>query len=202
MASESKAAQSPELSALSNNIALLSDGITDVSTVTHFALLLEEGGFITSDKNRRIRQILGIDEHEKCAHLLDAVKQQVKMNPAKFNAFIDLLNREPALQIYADKLTESHGEWYIYSSSVISYYHTEEAKKCAPGPAPPGSKVGLMSCHFTTIIPLAFCCALLLLCCLAFLHIPACVSATVEAEEGREGSKDCSAPGAGEAAGY
>ena len=110
MAYASEAAQSPELSALVKNISLLSDGITNVSTVNHFALLLEEGGFITSDKSRSIRQTLGISDYDKCVSLLDAVKEQVKISPAKFNAFIDLLNREPALQIYADKLIKSHGE--------------------------------------------------------------------------------------------
>ena len=125
MACASEAAQSPELSALVKNIALLSDGITNVSTVTHFALLLEEGGFITSDKSRSVRQTLGISEHDKCVSLLDAVKEQVKISPAKFNAFIDLLNREPALQIYTDKLTKSHGEWYTFKlffcNSILSY---------------------------------------------------------------------------------
>ena len=112
MACESEAAhdQSPELSALLKNISLLSDGITNVSTVTDLAMLLEEGGFITSDKSRSIQQTSDISDYDKCVSLLDAVKEQVKMNPAKFNAFIDLLNHEPALQVYADKLTDSHGE--------------------------------------------------------------------------------------------
>ena len=131
MACASEAAQSPELLALLKNISLLSDGITNISTVTHFALLLEERGFITSDKSRTIRQTLGISDYDKCVSLLDAVKEQVKISPARFKAFIDLLNREPALQIYADKLTNSHGEQYIsWSFSRISYYHTVEAQKC------------------------------------------------------------------------
>ena len=109
MACASDETQSPELLALVKNISLLSDGITTISTVTHFALLLEEGGFITSDKSRNIRETLGISDYDKCARLLDAVKQQVKISPAKFNSFIDLLNREPALQIYADKLTNLRG---------------------------------------------------------------------------------------------
>ena len=108
MACASDETQSPELLALLKNVSLLSDGITTISTVTHFALLLEEGGFITSDKSRNIRQT-GISDYDKCVSLLDAVKEQVKISPAKFNVFIDLLNREPALQIYAGKLTNLRG---------------------------------------------------------------------------------------------
>ena len=109
MACTSDESQSPELLALVKNIALLSNGITTVSTLTHFALLLVEGGFITSDKRRNIQEILGIGDHDKCVSLLDAVTEQVKISPSRFNSFIDLLNREPALQIFADKLTNVRG---------------------------------------------------------------------------------------------
>ena len=155
MACASEPAQSPELLALVKNISLLSDGITNISTVTHFALLLEEGGFITSDKSSSVRQTLGISDYDKCVSLLDAVKEQVKISPAKFNAFIDLLNREPALQIYADKLTDSHGEHYIHCSPFFSQflhacYHSVEAQKCtsaSPGLTTTRSEVGFTSCH-------------------------------------------------------
>ena len=121
MACASEEAQSPELLAILKNISLLSDGITNVSSVTHFALLLEEGGFTTSERSRSIRHTSGISDHNKCARLLDAVKEQVKISPAKFNAFIDLLNREPALKIYADKLTNLRGEWLNYTMIRVSY---------------------------------------------------------------------------------
>ena len=65
--------------------------------------------FITSHASGSILRTSGISDNDICARLLDAVKEQVKISPAKFNAFIDLLNCEPALQICADKLTNLRG---------------------------------------------------------------------------------------------
>ena len=108
MACTSDETQSPELLALVKTLPDLSDGITTISTVT-FAQSLEQNGFITSHASGSILRTLGISDYDKCTRLLDAVKEQVKISPSKFNSFIDLLNHEPALQIYADKLTNLRG---------------------------------------------------------------------------------------------
>lgn len=124
MACASEETQSPELLAILKNISLLSNGITNITTVTHFSLLLEEGGFITSDKSSSLRHTVGVSEYDKCARLLDAVKEQVKMSPTKFNDFVNILKREPALQIYAVKLTNSRGEYLKvkYGMGSIVWY--------------------------------------------------------------------------------
>ena len=116
MACASDETQSPELLALLKYLPDLCDGITTISTVTHFAQSLEQKRFITSHASGSILRTLGISDYDKCARLLDAVKEQVKISPApKFNAFIDLLKCEPALDIYADRLTNLRGEWFIHN---------------------------------------------------------------------------------------
>ena len=102
--------QSPELLALKKNISNLCRGITSISTVTDFALLLVEKSFITSNASSSILRTTGVSEQEKCDRFLDAVREQVRTDPAKFESFVDILRQEPALTCCTDILINSRGE--------------------------------------------------------------------------------------------
>ena len=93
-------APSPELLAISKHTSDLCQGITKVSTVPSFALSLEQEGLITADAKSSILHTDGISELEKCASLLEAVREQVRIDRAKFGPFIGILPREPALSTY------------------------------------------------------------------------------------------------------
>ena len=103
-------AQSPELLALTRHSSDLCRGITRVSTITSFAQSLEQEAFITSDAKSNILNTSGISDEGKCVRLLDAVKEQVRIDPAKFDPIVDIFRHEPALSSYADMLTTTHGE--------------------------------------------------------------------------------------------
>ena len=102
--------QSPELLALEKNSSTLCRGITSISTVTDFALLLVEKSFITSSASRSILRTMGVSEHEKCDRFLDAVREQVRTDPSKFESFVGILRQEAALICYTDILINSRGE--------------------------------------------------------------------------------------------
>ena len=106
--------QSPELLALEKNSSNLCRGITSISTVTDFALLLVEKSFITSNASRSILRTVGVSEQEKCDRLLDAVREQVRTDRGKFESFVGILRQEPALTCYTDILINSRGE-NVYS---------------------------------------------------------------------------------------
>ena len=110
MACAPEETQSPELLALLKNSSKLCQGITSISTVVHFALSLVEQSFITSDASSSILRTMGISEQVMCDRLLDAVKEQVRTDPAKFKSFVGILRKEPALTCYTDILINSRGE--------------------------------------------------------------------------------------------
>ena len=101
---------SPELLAISKHTSDLCQGITKVSTVPSFALSLEQEGLITADAKSSVLHTVGISNLEKCASLLEAVWEQVRVDRAKFGPFIGILRREPALSIYGDAVTTTCGE--------------------------------------------------------------------------------------------
>ena len=101
---------SQELLALEKNSSNLCRGITSISTVTDFALMLVEKSFITSNASSSILHTMGISDQEKCDRLLHAVREQVRADPAKFEIFVGILRREPALSCYTDILINSRGE--------------------------------------------------------------------------------------------
>ena len=102
--------QSPELLALEKNSSKLCQGITSISTVTDFALLLVEKSFITSSASSSILHTMGVSEQQKCGRFLDAVREQVRTDPAKFKSFVGILRQEPALTFYANILINTRGE--------------------------------------------------------------------------------------------
>ena len=104
------AAQSPERLALSKHSSDLCRGITRISTVTSFAQSLEQEGLITSDAKSSILNTLGISDEDRCVRLLDAVKEQVRIDPAKFDPFVGIFCREAALSFYADMVNQTRGE--------------------------------------------------------------------------------------------
>lgn len=109
MACAPEETQSPEHSALLKNSSKLCDGITTISTITHFAQSLEERSFITSNASNSILTTCCSD-YDKCARLLQAVKQQVRTNPRMFETFVDILKQEPAFICYTDMLITSRGK--------------------------------------------------------------------------------------------
>lgn len=110
MAYKPDEAQSPELLAIVKNTSALINGITTVSTVNHFATLLEEKGFITSHASRSILHTTSYSDDKKCGCLLDAVKVKVENDPAKFNSFVAIFNCDKALKDYADMLNKACGK--------------------------------------------------------------------------------------------
>ena len=114
MACAPEETQSPELLALLKNSSNLCQGITSISTVTHFAQKLVEHSFITSDASSSILHTMGVSEEEKCDRLLDAVRKQVRTDCAKFESFVGILRQEPALTCYTDILMNSRGEKFIW----------------------------------------------------------------------------------------
>ena len=110
MACAPEETQSPELLALEKNISNLCQGVTSISTVTHFAQKLVEQSFITSAASSSILHTTGISDQEKCDRLLGAVREQVRTNPAKFETFVGILRQEPALTFYANILIDTRGE--------------------------------------------------------------------------------------------
>ena len=105
-------ALSPELLTISKHTLGLCNGITRVSTVTSFALSLEQEGLITSDAKSSILSIPGISDQDKCVKFLDAVREQVRFDRGKFASFVDIFRCEPALSHHADMLTKTRGEFY------------------------------------------------------------------------------------------
>ena len=122
MACVEEETQSPELLALEKNSCTLCRGITSISTVTDFALLLVEQSFITSNASRSILRTTGISEQEKCDRFLDAVREQVRTDPAKFESFVGILRQEPALTWYTSILIDSRGEKFTICWVYISTY--------------------------------------------------------------------------------
>ena len=114
MACAPEETQSPELFALERNSSRLCQGITSISTVTHFALLLVEQSFITSDASSSILHTTGISDPEKFNRLLGAVKEQVRTDPAMFESFVSILRQEPALTFYANILINTRGEKCVW----------------------------------------------------------------------------------------
>ena len=106
-------APSPELLALTRHSSDLCRGITTVWTITSFAQSLEQEGFITTDAKSSILSTLGISSEGKCVHLLDAVKEQVRIDPTKFNPIVGIFRDEAALTIYADMVTKTRGELIV-----------------------------------------------------------------------------------------
>ena len=104
-------APSPQHVALTKHSLDLCSGITRISTVTSFALSLEQKYLITSDAKSSILNVSGVSDEGKCVRLLDAVKEQVRVDPAKFEPFIDILRREPALSWYTETVTATRGEY-------------------------------------------------------------------------------------------
>ena len=102
-------AQSPELLALTKHSSDLCRGITSVSNVTSFAKSLEEECLLTSNVESSIFNTLG--DEDKCTRLLDDVKEQVRIDPAKFEPFVDIVRREPALSSYAEMITATRSEF-------------------------------------------------------------------------------------------
>ena len=100
---------SPELKAISNNTANICRGITTAYTVTSFAQSLEQEGFITSDAKRSILGAIHVSPQEQCDKLLNSVEEQVRMDPTKFESFVGIFSREPALKTYADLLIKTRG---------------------------------------------------------------------------------------------
>ena len=100
---------SPEFLALQKNSSNLCTGIARISTVTSFAQLLEERGIITSDAKSSILSTTGSDDFSKCARLLDAVKEHMKIDATKFKSFVGILSREAALKYLADMVIKRHG---------------------------------------------------------------------------------------------
>ena len=110
MACAPEETQSPELLALEKKISKLCQGITSISTVTHFAQKLVEQSFITYDASSSILHTTGISDQDKCDRLLGAVREQVRTDPARFNSFVGILRQEPALTVYANILINTRGE--------------------------------------------------------------------------------------------
>ena len=110
MACAPEETQSPELLALLKNSSNLCRGITSISTVTDFAQLLVEESFITSSAKSSILGTKGVSEQEKCDSLLDAVREQVRTDPAKFETLVGILRQEPALTCSTDILINSRGK--------------------------------------------------------------------------------------------
>ena len=120
MACAPEETQSPELLALEKNISKLCQGITSISTVTNFAQKLVEWSFITSDASSSILHTRGVSEEEKCDRFLDAVRKQVRTDPAKFESFVGILRQEPALTCYTDILINSRGEKFMWMHTYFN----------------------------------------------------------------------------------
>ena len=105
----SESAPSPELLAISKHTSDICQGITKVSTVTSFAVSLEQEGLITSDAKSSILGTVGISDLDKCARLLEAVREQVKIDRGKFETFVRMFS-EPALSFYSDLMTTTRSE--------------------------------------------------------------------------------------------
>ena len=101
---------SPELLAITKNTHNLCNGITTASTVTAFAQSLEERGFVTSSAKNSILQTRGIAPVQQCDMFLDAVKEQVRLDPTKFESFVEIFRCEAALSIHADLVIKTHGK--------------------------------------------------------------------------------------------
>ena len=87
------------------NSSNLCTGIAHISTITSFAQSLKERGIITSDAKSSIQSTTGSDDC-KCARLLDAVKEHMKIDATKF---VGILSREAALNFLADMVIKTHG---------------------------------------------------------------------------------------------
>ena len=107
-------APSPELLAISKHTSDFCQGITKVSTVTSFALSLEQEGLITSDAKSSILRTVGIDDLDKCVRLLDAAREQVRVDGTKFEPFVGIFRRDPALSFYADLVTATCCEYIVF----------------------------------------------------------------------------------------
>lgn len=110
---------SPELLALQKNCATLCRGITTILTVTGFAQSLEEKSLITTNATHNILHMMGVSDNDKCSRLLQAVKEQVKIDRTKFELLIGILRQEPAFTCHTDILINSRGEGCVYIQIIL-----------------------------------------------------------------------------------
>ena len=94
-----------------------------VSTVTSFALSLVQEGLITPDAKRSIILLHTAcnSEMDKCTSLLDAVKEQVRIDTAKIETFLTIILfcRGPALFFYADMMITTGSMHDLCVKSVV-----------------------------------------------------------------------------------
>ena len=109
MAGVAASLPSPELLAITKNSSNLCNGITKASTVTAFALSLEGRGFITSNAKNSVLQTRDITPERQFDMFLDAVKEQVRLDPTKFESFVGIFRCEAALSFYADLVINTRG---------------------------------------------------------------------------------------------
>jgi hypothetical protein len=102
--------QTPEQRAISKNLSQLCKGVTYVSALTAFAMALEEKDFITSECNSNVLNTSDISEEKKCRHFLEAVQQQIRMDPTKFDLFVSIFSSEGALEPYAECMINTRGK--------------------------------------------------------------------------------------------
>ena len=108
----------PELVAISYHSSKLCDAFTSVTSITWFAQKLEETGFITRQASSNVLGTTGCGDQEKCFRLLDAVKVQVGAKRDMFKSFVDILNSEAALSIYAEMVFNSYGKINLSAHDV------------------------------------------------------------------------------------
>ena len=103
-------AASAESLAVQKNRTVVCKVIVACADTTWFAGRLVEESFITSQVQANVVRKLGVSDYDKCSQLLDAVEVQLLADSQKFQAFLEVLSDQPALQVAVDILRQSYGK--------------------------------------------------------------------------------------------
>ena len=115
--------QSPECAAVERSsdvgIKLLSSGVVSLDI---FGQQLVSADFIANEALRNILDTMGITPTTKARKLLASVHAQVKVNKEKFKLFVSILENNPTLNSFLDKINAEYGE-FIKTRLTIHHCH-------------------------------------------------------------------------------
>ena len=96
---------------------------------------LYSSGIISREILGRVRLPM-LTPTEKNMDIFDAVEAQIKTNPSHFSTLLEILNNDPQLCIFTERLQQSYGECYC-SSLICSHTYERGPTNVCPSNPPP-----------------------------------------------------------------
>ena len=83
---------------------------------------------------------------EKNMDIFDAIEAQIRTNPSHFSTLLDILNNDPQLCMFTERVQQSYGECY-YSSHICSHTYERGPTNVCPSNPPPTTSFTSISCE-------------------------------------------------------